>query len=72
METKKIHIKVGDIIRVTRKEVVREHVFEDITNHYRVVQKFPRHVLCVDINTGIRRSFCIGDLVVMGYERRKE
>lgn len=66
------HVQIGDIIetKVTERIGLREYVRG--TRKYRVLRRYQHHVLCEDTKTGQKRSFCYGDLIVMGLETQEE
>lgn len=61
-------VKIGDVFTITKS--IQEKFFEDceLQRTYIVIDVYPHFVLAKDINTGIRRAVCYGDLIRMGLE----
>lgn len=66
------HVKVGDIIKEKTRERDREWIYVERTLTYRVIAIYPYHVLAAEVETGILRSFCLGDLIMLGLERQSD
>lgn len=66
------HVKVGDIIEEKRRERDREWIYVERTLTYRVIAIYPYHVLGEEVETGLLRSFCLGDLIILGLERQSD
>lgn len=64
------HVKPGDIIREEREDHDKGWRLTTKTKTYRVCRVYPHHVSTVDTATGFMRSFCYGDLIVMGLEQQ--
>lgn len=62
------NVKPGDILTI-KKKPKPEDVEAFFDHHWKVVKIYENHVLAHSIKTPqIRRSFCYGDLVLMGLE----
>lgn len=62
------HVQIGDIITEKREEKEKGWMFSPKERKYRVIAVYPHHVSTVESDTGFMRSFCYGDLIVMGLE----
>lgn len=62
-------VKPGDIIQEEREDHDKGWRLTKAKT-YRVCRVYPHHVSTVDTATGFMRSFCYGDLIVMGLEQQ--
>lgn len=62
------HVKVGDIIKEEEKKEMEPGTYQRRAVVYKVRKVYPFHVLTVDIKTGNKRCFNIGDLIMRGLE----
>lgn len=61
-------VGIGDLIHAVEKICEEAWVHTERTRTYEVKKIYPHHVLTEDAETGQRRCFCYGDLILMGLE----